>query len=282
MKRRCGAVALAIGLAWPLPLRAAPASFEPVPHNAQTAIVQTYLRALHDARYDAAFRLLNDAARAYYRDAQNLRSIYAADAYRITSFTLLGAHGDDVRGRVYFARETARFRDHAHDVDLKVTATVPVGVVPEHGGWSIKDPGHPWRAFATRASAHADGVVVRVKKVSFFTRRIEAVVSFANSGERFVTVLPYGKSVLRDAAGHPYRLIETRDWSLTDKVLFEGLRLAPNARYTGTLAFVCEPLDDSARTFALTVAPFLADGGDAPFAIRVEAIAADPAAPAAQ
>jgi hypothetical protein len=278
MKGLCGAFALAIALAWPMTLRAAPAALEPVPHNAQTAIVQAYLRALQDARYDIAFRLLNDAARAYYRDPQNLRSIYAADAYRITAFTLRGAHGDDVRGRVYFVRETARFRDHAHDTDLNVTATVPVGVVPAHGGWSIKDPGHPWRAFATHASARANGVDVRVKKLSFFTRRIEAVVSFANSGPRFVTVLAYGKSVLRDGAGHPYRLIETRDWSLTDKVLFEGLRLAPNAQYTGTLAFVCEPLDSSARTFALTLAPLLADGSDTPFAILVDAIAPDSAA----
>jgi hypothetical protein len=61
-------------------------------------------------------------------------------------------------------------------------------------------------------------------------------------------------------------------------VLFEGLRLAPDARYTGTLAFACDPLDDRPRSFALTLAPLLADGADAPFAISVDAIAADPAA----
>jgi hypothetical protein len=279
MKLVCGAIAVAIALAWPTPLPATPSALEPVPRNAQTAVVQAYLRALQDAQYGVAFRLLNAAARAYYRDAENLRSIYAADAYRITAFMLLGARGDETRGRVYFARETARFRDHAHDADLNVTATVPVGVVPDRDGWRIKDPGHPWRAFATHASAQANGIGVRVKKMSFFTRRIEAVVSFVNTGPTLVTVLPYGQSILHDAAGHPYRIIETRDWSLTDKVLFEGLRLAPNARYTGTLAFACEPLDNSARSFALTVAPFLADGADAPFALRVDAIAADSSAP---
>jgi hypothetical protein len=179
---------------------------------------------------------------------------------------------------VYFARETARFRDHAHDADLTVTATVPVGIVPEHGGWRIKDPGHPWRAFAAHASAHADDVRVSVKKMSFFARRIEAVVSFVNTGPNFVTVLPYGKSILRDAAGSPYRLIETRDWSLTDKTLFEGLRLAPDSQYTGMLAFACGPLDNSVRTFVLTIGPLLVDGGAAPFAISVDAIAAAPAA----
>jgi hypothetical protein len=269
-----GVLAVAVALAMPLPVRAAAAALDPVPQNAQTTIVRSYLAALRDARFDEAYRLLDAAERRYYRNAENLRSIYAADAYRISVFTLLGAHGDDVRGRVYFARETARFRDHAHDLDLTVTATVPVGVVSEPEGWRIKDPGHPWRAFAAHASAHVNGIDVTVKKMSFFARRIEAVLTFANTGATFVTVLPYGKSVLRDAAGHPYRLIETRDWSLTDKQLFEGLRLAPNARYTGTLAFACEPLDSTLRSFALTVAPVLADGGDAPFEIRVDAIAA--------
>jgi hypothetical protein len=277
MKPQCAIVACAIALLWPQPLRAATAAPNAVPRDAQTAIVQAYLRALQEARYDVAFGLLTASARAYYRDADNLRSIYAADAYRITAFTLLSARTDASLGRVYFARETARFRDHARDIDRSVTATVPVGVVPEQGGWRIKDPGHPWRAFATQAAAQANGVSVRVKKLSFFRRRIEAVVSFVNRGTTFVTVLPYGKSILRDRTGHPYRLIETRDWSLTDKVLFEGLRLAPGAQYTGTLAFVCEPLGDAPQPFVLTIAPLLADAADAPFSIEVAAISAEPA-----
>ena len=64
---------------------------------------------------------------------------------------------------------------------------------------------------------------------------------------------------LKLAAGQPYRIIETRDWSLTDRTLFEGLRLAPSAQYTGMLAFACGPLDNSARIFTLTVAPLLID-----------------------
>jgi hypothetical protein len=286
-----GALAFASGLTilavWPtcrtscdgrLGFRAAAAVLDPVPRNAQTALVRTYLNALRDARFDAAFRLLDRAERVYYRNADNLRSMYAADAYRVIAFTLLGARGDETRGRVYFARETARFRDHAHDTDLTVTATVPLGIVAESAGWRIKDPGHPWSAFAVRASARANGIDVTVKKLSFFARRIELVLTFVNTGTNAVTILPYGKSVLRDAAGHPYRLIETRDWSLTDRVLFEGLRLPPNARYTGTLAFACEPIAELPRSFALTVAPLLADGADAPFEIRVDAIGADAAA----
>jgi hypothetical protein len=248
-----------------------------VPHDAQTALVERYLHALRDARYAAAFAMLNAGARAYYQTSENFRSVFAADAYRITAFKLVEARADGTLGRVYFARETARYRDHAHDVDVSVTATVPVGVVPEGGAWRIKDPGHPKRAFALHAAGQAHGLRVTVKKMSFFARRIEAVVSFVNTGTVFVTALPYAKSVLRDAAGQPYRLIESRDWSLTDRTLFEGLRLAPNAQYTGTLTFACDARDDSARTFALTIAPLLDDGGDLPFSIEVDAIAAVPA-----
>jgi hypothetical protein len=85
--------------------------------------------------------------------------------------------------------------------------------------------------------------------------------------------LPYGKSVLRDDQGGVYRIIETKDWFLTDKRLFEGLRLAPNAEYTGTLAFECDPLDDKPRTFTLTIAPALTEGGDQPFSLDIPGIA---------
>jgi hypothetical protein len=270
------------------PLRVPPvaASAKPVagliPANAQTATVEAYLRAMHTQRYDDAFRLLNRAERSYYKNALNFASVYAADAYAIRAFALVGSRADGSHGRVYFARETARFRDHAHDADLVVTATVPIGVVPEADSWRIKDPGHPWRAFAAKASASGNGVTVTVKKMSFFARRIEIVVSFVNAGPRFVTILPYGRSALRDAAGQRYEIIATKDWSLTDKTLFEGLRLPPNSQYTGLLQFADERRATDSAVFSLTVAPLLIDGADEPFALNVDSIAAGTARASAQ
>jgi hypothetical protein len=247
---------------------------DPAPRSAQTQTLLTFLTAMRDGRYPAAFSLLSDEGKAYYRTAANFQSVYDADAYRIEKFSILGARGDATIGRVYFVRETAKFRDHSHDLDADVTVTVPVAVIPIKGGWRIKDPGHPWRAFASTASASANGLTVTVKKLSFFERRIEAVVTFTNLGSSFVTILPYGKSVLRDNQGTIFRIIETKDWSLTDKTLFEGLRLAPNAEYTGALAFESDRLDDTPRTFTLTIAPALTEGGDAPFSLDVTGIAA--------
>ncbi len=270
----CASLILAGGLG------AVPAAAEPrsPAYAAQRAVVLHYLADLRDDRYSDAYRLLESAGKAYFREPDNFRSVYRADAYRILAFAPLRARGDDRRGRVFFMRETARFRDHAHDVDLRVTATVPIGAVFDRGGWKVKDPGHPWRAFASRASGAASGLRVTVKKVSFFARRIETVVTIANLGSGFVTVLAYGKSILHDAAGVPYRVIETRDWSVTDKTLFEGLRLAPDAQYTGFLNFACQRLDDAQRSFVLSIRPMLADGSNTPFGIDVANIAPNPGA----
>ena len=74
------------------------------------------------------------------------------------------------------------------------------------------------------------------------------VVTFANLGDNFVTVLPYGKSVLRDDRGGVYRILATKNWTVTDKPLFEGVPLAPNAQYTGSLAFTAPRLGDVKRS----------------------------------
>ena len=270
MIRRWSAPLVAVAL-----LAAAPApsiKLEPVPHNAQTAVVTAYLRALQSGAYAAAYALLNPQARAYYRSAANFRSVFEADRFRVQKFALVGTRGDDRFGRVFFARETARFRDHAHDTDDTIHVTATVGVVPTTTGWRIKDPGHPWNAFEAHARSEVNGLRVTVKKVSFFERRIEVVVTFANVGTVPITVLPYGKSVLRDASGTIYRIIETKDWSLTDKVLFEGALLAPNAEYTGALTFESQPLERAPQSFSLTVGPALQSGADAPFLLDVRAI----------
>ena len=237
------------------------------------AIVEQYFQDLQQANFAAAFRLLDPAGRAYFREPANFRSMYVADGFRVKSFTIVGRRSD-VSGSVIFVRETARFRDHAHDTDLLVTATVPIGVLAIAGHWEIKDPGHPWRAFAPQAFAERDGLFIRVKKLSFFARRIEVVVTVQNRSVSTATLLPYGKSTLHDTAATSYSIIQTRDWMLTDKVFFEGLRLVSGAQYTGTLAFACEPLDDRQRRFRLMIAPILFEGSELPFSLDVVNIAA--------
>jgi hypothetical protein len=56
---------------------------------------------------------------------------------------------------------------------------------------------------------------------------------------------------------------------VTDKRLFEGIPLAPNAQYTGWLAFSAPRIDDGKRAWSLTVAPALRDGANAPFDVTL-------------
>jgi len=243
-------------------------SLLPVKHDASSATVERFLKDLEGGRWDDAYGLLNRDAKRYYRSAQNFQSIYAADRFTLRSYKLLGLRADPA-GRVYFVRETADYLDHAHDTMLSISVNVPIGVLAEGGSFRIKDPGHPWRAASPTATVSADGVRITVKKVSYYPRRVEIVLTVANVGDGFVTLLPYGKSIVHDDAGHVYHILDTRDWTLTDKNFFEGVRLPANGQYTGFLAFETPALDNGRRTLTLTVAPLLRDGADAPISIDI-------------
>jgi len=242
----------------------------PVPAGPQTQAVTAYLNALKRDDYASAFALLAAKDRAYFRNVQNYASTYTADALHLRSFTLVGARGDE-RGRVFFARESLGFYNHLKNERFKGDLVVPLGAIDERG-WKVRDLGHPWKAYPADVTQNVDDLRVQIRKVSYFERRIEVIVNFANLGSSFVSVLPYGKSVLRDDRGGIYRILATKDPVLTDRPLFIGLRLAPSAQYTGALQFETPVLADGPRSFSLTVAPFLRDGSDAPGEVLFRAI----------
>ncbi|HEX3551315.1 MAG TPA: hypothetical protein VHT53_13105, partial [Candidatus Elarobacter sp.] len=217
-------------------LGAAPPSvvrYGPVPHSPQTAVVKKYVDALKAHDYRTAFAMLASDERRYFGDAASFRSVFDADGATVERATIAGARGDE-RARVFFVRERIAYVDHATDARREIDATVPIGVLPEHGVLRVKDPGKPYRAFASSSSADVSGLRVTVKKVDFYPDRVDVVVTFANLGDGLVTLLPYAKSVLRDDRGGVYRVLATKDWTVTDKRLYEGIPLAPNARYTGS------------------------------------------------
>jgi hypothetical protein len=260
---RTAAAALSVAL-----LAASPA-YAPAPHDARTALVQKYVDALRARRYADAYALLTGSERAYYGDGASYRSVYDADGIALRSAHVLGARCASA-GCVYFVRERMSYVDHANDVTRTLEATVPIGVFSERGTLGIKDPGKPYRAFASNASVDVSGLRVTVKKVEFFPDRIALTVTFVNLGDRFVTLLPYGKSVLRDDHGGLYRIIAVKDWTVTDKRLFEGVPLAPDARYTGAIAFTATRIANRKLRWSLTIAPALREGADAPFDLTVD------------
>jgi hypothetical protein len=248
---------------------APPPRFDAVPASAQTALVRRYMDALAAQRYAEAYALLDDGARAYFRNAGNFASAFTADGFAIASYGLVGTRGNS-EFRLYFVRESIRLHDPARDAAATATVTVPYGVIGSGARARIKDLGRPWRAVATSVSASAAGLRVTVKKVSFYQHAIACVVTFANVGDGFLTLLPYGRSVLRDDAGHIYRpIVNTASWNNTDRRLFLGVHLAADEQITGVLSFASPRLDDRPRRYTLTVAPNLRDGSDAPFTLDV-------------
>ena len=250
--------------------------YSPVAPGKATDAVKAYVGALARRDYAAAFALLDDPERQYFRNVADYSSIYTADGLIINNFTIVGQRGSG-GGRLFFVHEKITVNDLSTGKPHPLDLVVAYGAINQVAGWRIHDPSHPWRAFAPDATATQNGVRLRVIKMAFYTRRIEVVLAISNVGDSFVTTLPYGKSVLRDASGTVYRLLDTKDWRLTNRQLFLGLRLAPNAQYVGTIAFESPQLDDSARTWSMTLAPVLQDGGDAPFSVVVNGIAAPPA-----
>jgi hypothetical protein len=270
IRRSIAAAAAAVVL-----LAAAPAArLDPVPAGPQTALVRRYVDALAAKRYADAYALLDAPARAYFRSARNFASVFTADGFALDSYTLLGSRGN-AAFRLYFAREAIRLYDPSHDAPATANVTVAYGVIGADARARIKDLGRPWRAVATSAAGTSNGLRVSVKKVSFYAHAIACVVTFANLGNGFLTLLPYGRSVLRDDSGHIYRpIVNTKSWADTDRLLFLGMRLASGAQVTGVLSFAAPRLPDGTLRFALTVAPNLRDGSELPFALDVTNIAA--------
>ena len=250
---------------------ATPLAAAPLAKSAPTALVQRYLGALQAKRYADAFALLEPGERAYFRNVANFASGFTADGFVLDRFAVTALRHLE-RAQLVLARERIALDDPAHGVRVSTSVTVPYLVVGSVAQTRIADAGRPWRAFAANASGTAGGLQVTVKKVALYARSIRVIVTMQNVGERFVTVLPYGRSVLRDDAGAIYHPLETNDWQLTDRQFFLGVRLAPNTRYTGALAFLTPRLDDRTRRYALTLGPGIRDGGNAPFSVDVAGV----------
>lgn len=240
--------------------------------TAQRNVLTRYVDALQHERYDLAFALLARAERKYFGSARNLASAYGADRLHIDSYKIIGSTAVPSLGTLAIVLERVRFFDHAHQVRGRIAANVRYGIVPAGTGLAIKDPYHPWHAFVpANATIEKNGIHATIRKVSFFTGRIEVVVTFANTGTETATLLAYGRTVVRDDAGKAHVPLATKIAALTDKTLFEGLRLAPSAQYTGALTFTTTGRY-TPRSLALTVAPVVADGGDAPFELVLPVI----------
>lgn len=242
----------------------------------EKSLVGRYVEAIAAHRYAVAFNLLEAQERHYFASPSNFASVFRADRLEIERFRIVGSRRDPL-GMVVLVRERVAFYDHAHQAVAHADLTVPYGL-PVPGPVRVRDPFHPWRAVAVSGLAgQSGGVHVAVRKLSFFTGRLEAIVTFANVGSRTVTLLPYGRSAVRDRTGRAYTPLATRLPSLTDPTLYTGLRLAPDSQYTGVMTFGT-PARLITTALAFTFGPALADGAREPCEVVLPPYALAPSA----
>jgi len=240
--------------------------------GAQHAVLQRYVAALAAGEFATAFSLLSPDERRYFDSSSNFASVYAADRVKIDGFEIVGSKSSKL-GTVALVREKIEFYDSRRQSPGRATVSVAYGILPGPHGFTIKDPYHPWRALAPQGIATTTGGVrVELRKISFFTGRLEIVATFSNTGSAGVTFLPYGRTVLRDGLGKTYAPIASRLPGLTDKTLYTGLRLAPQAEYTGLMTFLT-PDRFKPKRLSLVIAPVLTDGADAPFEVALPDLA---------
>lgn len=252
-----------------VPVRSANEPSKNVLPPAKRAVLTHFLSALASQNYVAAFALLSKPEREYFGTAENYASGYLADKAKLNTFTILGAasQGDTT---VAFVSEKVAFYSYQLASPGSVTAKVAYGIVGSGSAIGIKDPYRPWRVVVPQWSATANGVTVDVRKISFYTGRVELLLSFENRGTTTVTILPYGRTVVRDDTGGVHQPIETKLRQFTDPELYKGVLLAPDARYTGAMTFFT-PDRFTPATLSATIAPLLADGADAPFTLDLPA-----------
>ena len=137
-------------------------------------------------------------------------------------------------------------------------------------------PKHAYRIITTNTSASTNGVRIVVRRIAISNKEIAITMTLQNLQPGFATFLPYGRTILTDDRDDVYRSIETRDWRLTDKGFFLGVRLAGNEQYTGTMRFLAPP-GSHARELHLEVSPVMReDPGAQPFTVALPTIATTP------
>jgi len=259
------ALLASVALAVPLLAGPAPTPAASLPVGPPRRTLERYLAAIRTERYPAAFALLAAGTKRYFGTAANYASIFRADGLRLERYRIVGAVAAP-GGLVATVDETSRYVDVARQSVDEAEGRVLYGVVPEAATYRIKDPYHPWRAVAPAGIGRVvAGLGVTVRKLSFFTGRVDAVVTFENRGAEAVTLLP-NRTILRDERGNVLHALIDPSIPYTDREIRRGLRLPANARYTGVIAFASvdryTPL-----ALALSVGPLLTDGADRPFSI---------------
>lgn len=232
------------------------------------ADAQRYAQALLHADYHSAYARLTRGSQTYYGSEANFGSWFRASHVRVERADVRAQRGAEftivLRGMLFdFTQERI--------VPGRITFAVSAA------SRGIEDRSRPRKTATPSGVAAANGATAIVRDIEFYEHRIALRLTLVNTGSGFATFLPYNKTVLKDQDDRVYPLIAGRDWALTDRPMFAGLRLAGNAEYTGVMCFRI-PTGATPRQLHLEIAPVIRAGADArPFALSFPTLATDAA-----
>lgn len=236
-------------------------------------VLNRYLQAIQSHAYSRAYGMLNAQSRRYYQTESNFSSVFQAPDVELLRYRILRISGK--RRMSVLVQEEARRSEFGRGrvaVSLRRSYTV----VRENNTYAIVDVGHPYKIIKPEIGATSNGVRVILHAVEFYPDVIAMTLTMQNLQSGFAMLFPYNKTVLTDDRDRVYHALITKDWRLTDRQLFLGLRLAGNEEYTGVMRFVI-PVHAIAREFHLEISPVVRDRAALPFSVRLPAVQAVPA-----
>jgi len=232
------------------------------------AVVQRYIGALSKPDPHAAFALLTPSQQRYFRNDRNFASNYATTGYRILSSSIVKTTVRTPDLVQFDVSQTTSFFDIAQNAAATARAVEPYFALRTGGAWGVKEIYEPWKSYAPKTSVRAGGLEVTVDRIEFFDRRIQVVCTLRNVGSKPVQTLPLLQSTLHVGAS-TVAAMNSADFPLNDRALFEGARLYPYHQFVGYINFPWTSHDDVDLSATLVVRPIVEDGAQRPVAATV-------------
>jgi hypothetical protein len=240
----------------------------PATNPAAVSAVKQYVGALQGPNAEKAFALLTPAQKRYFGNVRNFASNFSATTFRVISYSISKVTMRNAGLAQVDVAEKISYYDIASEQPATADVIEPYFALRNGEHWGVKKF-QPWKSYAPLTTGRAGGLVVIVDRIEFFDRRMQVDCTFRNLGSKPIQVLPLLKSKLTTSTGVKTAAMNVPNSPLTDRQLFEGLRLYPGHQVVGFMNVELPSRIDADMTATLVIAPVIEDGASAPITVTV-------------
>jgi hypothetical protein len=237
-------------------------------NSAALTAVKQFVGALQGPNTEKAFALLTPAQKRYFGNVRNFASNFSATRFRVISYSFSKVTMRNADLAQVDVAEKVSYYDIASEQAATADVIEPYFALRNGKRWGVKEF-QPWKSYAPSATGRAGGLVVIVDRIEFFDRRMQVDCTFRNLGSKPIQVLPLLKSKLTTSTGAKSAAMNVPDSPLTDRQLFEGIRIYPGHQVVGFMNLELPSRIDADMTATLVIAPVIEDGANAPIAVTV-------------